>query len=37
MMDVVYVLLSVGFFALMLAYTHACDRLGARSDAEHQP
>ncbi len=34
MLDLLYVLLSVGFFALMLGYTHACDRLGARSDTE---
>ena len=37
MLDVMYVALSAGFFALMLVYTRACDRLGARSDAERQP
>ena len=37
MLDLLYVLLGIGFFALMLAYTHACDRLGARSDVERQP
>lgn len=37
MLDLVYVLGSVAFFGLMLAYTHACDRLGARADVERGP
>jgi hypothetical protein len=37
MMDVVYLLGAIGFFALMLWYTHACDRLGARADVEREP
>ncbi len=28
MLDIVYVLGSVGFFALMLAYVAGCERLG---------
>lgn len=34
MLDVVYVVASLAFFALMLGYAHVCDRLGARSDVE---
>ncbi len=33
MMDVLYVIGSVGFFALMLAYIRACEGLG--HDTEH--
>ncbi len=36
MLDLLYVLLSVGFFALMLLYVRACARLGAHADAERQ-
>ena len=36
MLDVVYVLGSIGFFALMLAYVRGCERLG-RSGAEEEP
>ena len=32
MLDLVYVLGSVGFFALMLAYVRACEALGHDSD-----
>ena len=35
MNDVLYVLGSILFFALMLAYTAACDRLGRTPDAGH--
>ena len=28
MLDVVYVMVTVGFFGLMLAYVRACERLG---------
>ncbi len=34
MLDLLYVLGSLGFFALMLGYVHACERLGARSDPQ---
>ncbi len=30
MLDLLYVLGSLGFFALMLGYVRACERLGAR-------
>jgi hypothetical protein len=33
MMDVLYVIGSVAFFALMLVYVRACERLG--HDADH--
>ena len=29
MLDVVYVLSTIAFFALMVAYVRACERLGA--------
>jgi hypothetical protein len=35
MLDVVYVLGTIGFFALMLVYVHGCERLG-RSSAEEE-
>ncbi len=31
MLDVVYGVITIGFFALMLAYVRACAALGARS------
>jgi len=31
MRDLLYVLLTVGFFCGMLAYTRACERLGRRA------
>lgn len=34
MIDVIYVVVTIGFFALMLAYTAACDRLGRAADVE---
>ena len=34
MLDVVYVIGTVAFFGLMLAYVRACERLG--HDAEHR-
>ena len=36
MLDSVYVLGSVGFFALLLAYVVGCERLGRRSDVEKE-
>ncbi len=37
MLDLVYLLASAAFFALMLGYVRACQRLGARSDPRGQP
>ena len=34
MIDVIYVVATVLFFALMLGYTAACDRLGRNADVE---
>jgi hypothetical protein len=34
MIDVVYVVTTVLFFALMLGYAAACDRLGRTADVE---
>ena len=31
MLDLLYVILTIAFFALMLAYVRACRRLGGRS------
>ncbi len=37
MMDVIYVLATVAFFALMLAYVVGCNRLGRTADVERAP
>lgn len=40
MIDLLYVAGTIGFFALMLAYVAACDRLGrgaARDEREPRP
>ena len=34
MMDAIYVLATVAFFALMLAYVVGCNRLGRTADVE---
>lgn len=34
MIDLIYVLATVLFFALMVAYVAACDRLGRAADVE---
>ena len=34
MIDLIYVLTTVLFFALMVAYVAACDRLGRGADVE---
>ena len=34
MIDFIYVLASVVFFAIMLAYVAGCDRMGRQADAE---
>lgn len=36
MLDVVYVALTLVFFALMLAYVRACEKLGRRHDSEER-
>lgn len=36
MLDVVYVALTLVFFALMLAYVRACEKLGQRHDSEER-
>lgn len=37
MIDVVYVLVTIAFFAAMLAYVAGCDRLGGRADPDGKP
>ncbi len=34
MLDLVYILLALGFFGLMLAYVSGCERLGRNSTGE---
>ena len=34
MLDLLYVLGTIGFFALMLAYTRGCEKLGHSADEE---
>ena len=34
MIDVLYVVATIAFFALMIAYTAACNRLGRTADVE---
>lgn len=34
MLDVLYVLGTIAFFALMVVYVRACESLGARRDAD---
>ena len=36
MLDVAYIVLTVVFFALMLAYVRACEKLGERHDSEER-
>ncbi|HVX41042.1 MAG TPA: hypothetical protein VHB25_15850 [Gemmatimonadaceae bacterium] len=37
MLDLVYVVATIAFFALMFAYVAACDRLGRVADVERTP
>ena len=37
MIDLLYVVGTILFFALMIGYTAACDRLGRTSDVERAP
>ena len=34
MIDIVYVIATIAFFALMVAYTRGCERLGAEQSNE---
>lgn len=34
MLDLAYIALTLGFFALLLAYVHGCDLLGRRTESE---
>jgi hypothetical protein len=37
-LDIAYILGTIGFFALMLAYVYTCDRLGrSTSEKEQKP
>ena len=36
MLDIVYIALTVAFFALMLAYVRGCERLGHRHEREER-
>jgi hypothetical protein len=36
MIDIIYVLATIVFFALMIAYVAACDRLGGAADVERE-
>jgi hypothetical protein len=37
MIDVLYIVGTLAFFALMIAYVAACDRLGRGRDAANEP
>lgn len=37
MIDIIYVLTSILFFALMIWYVAACERLGRAADVERPP
>ena len=36
MTDIIYVVITVAFFALMIAYVYACERLGRGASDEEQ-
>lgn len=36
MLDIIYIALSIGFFAIMLAYVRACQMLGQRDESKDQ-
>jgi hypothetical protein len=36
-LDLIYTLLTIAFFALMLAYVRGCERLGRDASAEDRP
>lgn len=37
MLDIVYIVLTVAFFGLMLAYVRGCERLGRDTIGEDRP
>ena len=37
MLDLIYILLTVAFFGLMLAYVRGCERLGREDTGEDRP
>ena len=37
MLDVIYVLTTIAFFGLMLAYVRGCERLGEDASGEERP
>ncbi len=37
MLDVIYILVTVAFFALMLVYVRGCERLGADGGQDDRP
>ena len=37
MIDMLYVIATIGFFALMLAFVRGCEKLGASTDAVREP
>jgi hypothetical protein len=37
MLDLLYILLTVAFFALMLTYVRGCERLGREETSEERP
>jgi len=36
MLDIVYILVTLAFFGLMLAYVYACERLGRDGSGEEE-
>jgi hypothetical protein len=34
--DLIYLAITIGFFALMLLYVRACEALGRRDEEEHR-
>lgn len=37
MLDIIYIAVTVAFFALMLAYVRGCERLGREETGEDRP
>ena len=36
MLDIIYILVTIAFFALMIVYVAACDRLGSSADVKRE-
>jgi len=36
MLDLIYIVITIGFFALMLRYVRACEALGRREEKEQR-